>query len=170
MHFKRYLAVFEYLNQYLSVRWMFKVPLVIQPTTVIRRNCAYVVIWVGYVLRSAVHSCRRPFYIFLFSLCTLSILVSLSWLSWLSPFVLTVQHTRHKRPCPRRDTNSNPSKRAATDLRLISRGDWHWHCSRTSNYATDGSFRTLCVALFINDPISGRCLPVAQMFRSLDAV
>ena len=44
------------------------------------------------------------------SLCTLSVLVSLSWVSWLFPFVLTAQHTQHKHPCPRRDSKPQPQQ------------------------------------------------------------
>ena len=50
------------------------------------------------------------FFILLFALCTLSVLVSLSGLSCSLPFVFTVQHTQHKRPCSQRDSNPHPQQ------------------------------------------------------------
>ena len=56
-------------------------------------------------------------FILLFSLCTLTILVSLPRLSWILPFFFTLQHTQHKHPCSQRNSNPPPQQRAATDLR-----------------------------------------------------
>ena len=55
-------------------------------------------------------SLYRHFFVFSFTLCTPSVLVSLSCLSCL--FVFTVQHTQQKHPCLRRV--SNPQSQQAT--------------------------------------------------------
>ena len=62
-------------------------------------------------------------FILLLSLCTLSILLSLSGLSWFLPFVLSVQYTHTTNihaHAPDRIRTRNLSRRAATDPRLLS--------------------------------------------------
>jgi hypothetical protein len=55
---------------------------------------------------------------------------SLSWLSWFLPFVLTVQHTQHRYPCFRRD--SNPQSQQASCQRptsQIARPPWLFYAA-----------------------------------------
>jgi hypothetical protein len=72
----------------------------------------------------------------LFFLCTLSVLLVLAL-----PFVLNVQHTQHKYPCPGGIRTRNPSRRAAADPRLRPLG--HWDRQLKCKYKT-----LLCVGTF----------------------
>jgi hypothetical protein len=65
-----------------------------------------------------------------FVFCSLCFIhTSMSWLSRLLPFVPIVQHTQHKLPCPRRDSNPQSSKLSAADPRLRPLGHWDRHNS-----------------------------------------
>ena len=56
--------------------------------------------------------------------CPHFICTSLSWLSWLCLLSFTVQHTQHKHPCTGAIRTRNPSKRSAADPRLRLLGYW----------------------------------------------
>ena len=75
-------------------------------------------------------SLHRDFYcILLYSLCTSFVLVSLSSLSCILPFVFTY-NTQHKHPCPRRDSNPQTQQAISVDPLLRPLGHWdlrHWN-------------------------------------------
>jgi hypothetical protein len=56
------------------------------------------------------------FFVLFPSLCTLSVLVSLSGSSCVLPFVFTVQRKQHKYPCPRRDSNPQTQQASGTGI------------------------------------------------------
>jgi hypothetical protein len=69
---------------------------------------------------------RGLFCVLSLCVCTSSLLVSLSWLSCILPFVFTY-NTQHKYPCPQRDSKPQSNRWSAADPRLRPPGHWDRH-------------------------------------------
>ena len=86
------------------------------------RACFFVLIVLHFALclnlQHTTQNSMSPAGLFL-SVCTLSVLLCPGF-----AFVLTVQQTQHKHPCPRRDSNPQSQKRSVAIPRLRLLGHW----------------------------------------------